>query len=536
MNWKPELDELARREAFAREMGGVDKVKRQHDQGRLTVRERIDRLTDKGSFHEIGAVSGIGEYDSSGELQKLTPANCVFGRARVDGRTVVVVGDDFTVRGGSADASISAKPLMAEEMAHDFRLPIVRIIEGSGGGGSVKTIETKGAANLPGGIGGTRWYRFTTENLSRVPVVALGLGSVAGLGAARLAASHYSIMTKKSAMFVAGPPVVKALGQDLSKEELGGADIQTRAGAVDHAVDTEEEAFACARRFLSYLPSSVYELPPTLPCTDHPERTDEALMNAVPRNRKQVYKMRPIIESVVDKGSFFEVARNFGKPVIVGLARLEGRAVMLLAQRQLSLRRLLDRGCLPEGGALGRLRRDLPFADRLSHGLPRLHDWPRCREGRHDPSRRPRHGRGQPDHGALVHGDPAQRLRRRRRGASAGRPLLDPLRLALGLLGLAPARRRHRSRLPRRHRRGRRFPGEAEGDPGAPQQAALAVPLRRKVLGRGDHRSPEDEVAAVRVRATGGAAAQARAAGEHDDQAVSRAVEGCSRFAAAAMA
>lgn len=312
-------------------MGGVDKVKRQHDQGRLTVRERIDKLIDRDSFHEIGAVAGIGEYDSSGELQKLTPANCVFGRARVDGRTVVVVGDDFTVRGGSADASISAKPLMAEEMAHDFRLPIVRIIEGSGGGGSVKTIETKGAANLPGGIGGTRWYRFTTENLSRVPVVALGLGSVAGLGAARLAASHYSIMTRKSAMFVAGPPVVKALGQDLSKEELGGADIQTRAGAVDHAVDTEEEAFACARRFLSYLPSSVYELPPTLPCTDNPERSEESLMNAVPRNRKQVYKMRPIVEQVVDKGSFFEVAMNFGKPIIVGLARLEGRAVMVLA-------------------------------------------------------------------------------------------------------------------------------------------------------------------------------------------------------------
>lgn len=312
-------------------MGGVDKVKRQHDQGRLTVRERIDKLIDKGSFHEIGAVSGIGEYDSSGDLKKLTPANCVFGRARVDGRTVVVVGDDFTVRGGSADASISAKPMMAEEMAHDFRLPIVRIIEGSGGGGSVKTIETKGAANLPGGIGGTRWYRFTTENLSRVPVVALGLGSVAGLGAARLAASHYSIMTRKSAMFVAGPPVVKALGQDLTKEELGGAEIQTRAGAVDHAVDTEEEAFACARRFLSYLPSSVYELPPTLPCTDNPERGDEALLNAVPRNRKQVYKMRPIVESVVDKGSFFEVGKNFGKPIIVGLARLEGRAVLLLA-------------------------------------------------------------------------------------------------------------------------------------------------------------------------------------------------------------
>ena len=326
-----ELDELARREAFAREMGGVEKVKRQRDQGRLTVRERIDALVDPKSFHEIGAVSGIGEYDEKGELRQLTPANCVFGRARIDGRTVVVVGDDFTVRGGSADASISAKPLMAEEMAHDFRLPIIRIIEGSGGGGSVKTIETKGAANLPGGIGGNRWYRYTTENMARVPVVALGLGSVAGLGAARLAASHYSIMTKTSAMFVAGPPVVKRLGQDLSKQELGGAEIQTRAGAVDHAVDTEEEAFLCARRFLSYLPSSVHELPPTLPCQDDPERSDEQLMKAVPRSRRQVYKMRPIIEAVVDNGSFFEVAQNFGRPVIVGLARLEGRAVLVLA-------------------------------------------------------------------------------------------------------------------------------------------------------------------------------------------------------------
>ncbi len=201
----------------------------------------------------------------------------------------------------------------------------------SGGGGSVKTIETKGAANLPGGIGGNRAYRLVTENLSHVPVVGLGLGSVAGLGAARLASSHYSIMTRDSAMFVAGPPVVKRLGQDLSKQELGGADIQTRAGGVDDAVDTEEEAFARTRHFLSYLPSSVFELPPTLPCTDDAERAEESLMKAVPRNRRQVYKMRPIIEAVVDRGSFFEMASNFGRPMIVGLARIEGRAVFVLA-------------------------------------------------------------------------------------------------------------------------------------------------------------------------------------------------------------
>jgi acetyl-CoA carboxylase carboxyltransferase component len=331
MIWKSELEDLARREAFAREMGGADKVKRQHDQGRLTVRERIDKLIDPGSFHEVGAVSGVGEYDASGELTHLTPANCVFGRGKVDGRPVVVVGDDFTVRGGSADASISAKPLMAEEMAHDFRLPIIRVIEGSGGGGSVKTIETKGAANLPGGVGGTRWYWYTTANLAQVPVVGLGLGSVAGLGAARLASSHYSVMTKNSAMFVAGPPVVARIGATLDKKALGGADIQTRAGGVDHAVETEEEAFACARKFLSYLPSSVYGLPPTTTCTDDPERADARLLNAVPRDRKQVYKMRPIIDAVVDRGSFFEMAANFGRPVITGFARLEGRAVLLLA-------------------------------------------------------------------------------------------------------------------------------------------------------------------------------------------------------------
>jgi acetyl-CoA carboxylase carboxyltransferase component len=331
MTWKPELEDLARREALAARMGGDDKVKRQHDAGRLTVRERIHRLVDAGSFHEVGALSGVGEYDAQGALKQVTPANCVFGRAALDGRPVVVVGDDFTVRGGSADASIGNKPLMAEDMAAELRLPIVRIIEGSGGGGSVKTIETTGASNLPGGVGGTRLFWRTTANLAEVPVVGLGLGSVAGLGAARLASTHFSVMTKASAMFVAGPPVVARLGQALDKQELGGADIQTRSGAVDLAVDTEDEAFAAARRVLSYLPPSVHGLPPVLPNDDDPQRADEMLMSAVPRDRRKVYKMRPIVEAVVDRGSFFEMGRNFGRSIIAGLARLQGHPVLLLA-------------------------------------------------------------------------------------------------------------------------------------------------------------------------------------------------------------
>ena len=331
MPWTPELDDLQRRTALAQLMGGADKVKRQHDAGRLTVRERISRLLDTGSFHEVGALSGIGEYDAQGGLAHVTPANCVFGRGRIAGRPVVVVGDDFTVRGGSADASISNKPLMAEDMAAEFRLPILRIIEGSGGGGSVKTIETKGASNLPGGVGGTRGFYMMTANLAQVPVVGLGLGSVAGLGAARLASTHFSVMTRSSAMFVAGPPLVARLGQALSKQDLGGADIQTASGAIDNVVDTEDQAFEAARRFLSYLPASAHGLPPIIPASDDPERADDKLMRAVPRNRRQVYKMRPIIESVVDQGSFFEMGANFGRSIVAGLARLGGHPVLLLA-------------------------------------------------------------------------------------------------------------------------------------------------------------------------------------------------------------
>src|SRR5262249_44277526 len=157
--------------------------------------------------------------------------------------------------------------------------------EGSGGGGSVKTIETTGRANVPALAG----WEQVVANMGTVPRVALGLGSVAGLGAAHLAAAHYSVMVKDtSALFVAGPPVVERLGQKLTKNELGGWDIQLRAGAVDEAVGTEEEAFACARRFLGYLPSSIHELPPRVTPTDDPGRREPGLATMIPRDPRKV--------------------------------------------------------------------------------------------------------------------------------------------------------------------------------------------------------------------------------------------------------
>ena len=175
---------------------------------------------------------------------------------------------------------------MSEQIAAEFRMPIIRLIEGSGGGGSVKTIETTGRANLPGGLSETTSFDLVANNMGAVPVVALGLGSVAGLGAARLAASHYSVMVKEiSAVFVAGPPVVERLGEPRTKQELGGWEVQVACGAVDHAVDTEEEAFEASRRFLSYLPSSVWDVPPRMRNWDNPERREEFLIAAVPHDR-----------------------------------------------------------------------------------------------------------------------------------------------------------------------------------------------------------------------------------------------------------
>ncbi len=332
IGWQPELDELAERKRRAQEMGGAERVARQHAGGRLTVRERIDQLLDPASFQEIGSIAGKASYDAQGNMTDFLPANGVFGRGLVDGRPVVIFGDDFTVRGGSADASIRNKYQLPEKLAGEYRMPLIRMIEGSGGGGSVKTIETTGHANLPGGIGQSSGLWLCALNMGRVPVVALGLGSVAGLGAARLAASHYSLMVKQnSAVFVAGPPVVDRLGEKRSKLELGGHAVQVPAGTVDDAVDTEAEAFERTRRFLSYLPSSVWALPPRATPTDDPQRREPMLRNAVPCDRHKAYHMRKIIDAVVDRGSFFELGRHFGRAVITGFARLDGWSIAVMA-------------------------------------------------------------------------------------------------------------------------------------------------------------------------------------------------------------
>jgi acetyl-CoA carboxylase carboxyltransferase component len=330
MSWQPEIDELQRRTVLGQAMGGPDKIKRQHDAGKLTVRERIAGLADPGSFQEIGALAGKAEYDAVGNLVAFSPANFVFGYARLDGRRVVIAGDDFTVRGGANDGAIRDKLYTTEKMAGAMRLPLIRLVDGTGGGGSVKNIEIYGHTLLPG-YEGDLW-RFMVDNLETVPIVSLALGSTAGLGAARVASSHYSIMVKgTSQMFVAGPPVVARIGEILEKNELGGSHIHTRNGAVDDEAETEAQAFAMARRFLSYLPSSVYEVAPRGAQVDDPQRMDPWLLEAIPRDRRKVYKMRQIVASIFDRDSFCETGKMWGRAVITGFARLNGWPVAVMA-------------------------------------------------------------------------------------------------------------------------------------------------------------------------------------------------------------
>ncbi|HTN79420.1 MAG TPA: carboxyl transferase domain-containing protein [Acidimicrobiales bacterium] len=336
MTWEPELEELRRRTEMAKEMGGPDKVARQHEFGKLTVRERVERVVDAGSFEEIGTVAGVGQYDEAGDLVAFTPSNFVFGAAEVDGRPVIVSGDDFTVRGGSADASIGAKRNHAEGLALDLRLPHIRLVDGMGGGGSVKTIETLGRTP----ISQMRGWDTVLAHLSVAPSVSLALGSVAGIGAARVATSHYSVIVKDTAqMMIAGPALVDFAmpGPHHDKNELGGSHVHVTNGAIDDEAESEDEAFAMARRFLSYLPTSVDELPPRADCTDDPERRDEVLVSIVPRNPRHVYKMRAIIESIADREadgatSFFEIGRQWGKSIVCGLARFHGWPVALFAE------------------------------------------------------------------------------------------------------------------------------------------------------------------------------------------------------------
>ncbi len=326
MSWRDEVEGIEERRRRAQALGGADAVETHHARGRLTVRERIGRLADPGSFREQGPIAGHGETDEDGHLH-FTPANYVLGLAHLDGRPCVIGGEDFTQRGGSPSPAGLRKSIYAETLAVRMRLPLVRLLEGAGG--SVPRGGGRRARPAGEPVYSPPRFRSIVEALATAPVASAALGAVAGFPAARLVASHFSVMTRDTAQVLIGGPalVQRALGETLTKEELGGARVHARSGVVDNVARDEDDALAQIRRFLSYLPTNVWQRPPVQDCDDDPERREESLLQLVPRDRRVVYDPRRLLAAVLDRDSCFEMTAGFGRSQITALARLAGHPV-----------------------------------------------------------------------------------------------------------------------------------------------------------------------------------------------------------------
>ena len=331
MGWEKQLEEIRKKHAIAKEQGGADSVARHHAKGRLTIRERIDGVLDEDSFSEIGPGAGGVERAEDGTLESFSPANFVLGFGKINKRTCIIGGEDFTLRGGSPNEAGLRKSVYTEELAMQYLIPLIRLHEG--GGGSVTGASGTGGAPVGSPVFHAPRFQSVARTVRSVPVVTAALGAVAGLPAARLVASHFSVMTQEgSQVLVAGPKVVeRALGQSVTKEEMGGSKIHSRNGVVDNLAADEADAFSQIRRFLSYMPRNAWETPPTVTCEDPTERREEDLRTIVSEDRRKVYDMRQIITKVVDKGSVFEITKGYARGQITCLARLSGRVVGIFA-------------------------------------------------------------------------------------------------------------------------------------------------------------------------------------------------------------
>ncbi|WP_234264499.1 acyl-CoA carboxylase subunit beta [Hydrogenophaga sp. NFH-34] len=324
--WAAELTELQTRREQVRAMGGPEALAKFKASGRLNARERIAQLLDGGTFREFGQIAGKGHYTREGAFERLDPTNAITGTGRIEGRKVALHVDDFTIRAGSSEATIADKWIYIERMAHQLRLPLIRLVDSAGG--SVKLLMQLGGTKIPE-------YPTWPANalLDTVPVAAVALGACVGQGAVKVLSSHFSVMVREQAqVMAAGPHVVQqAYGQSIDKNDLGGYKVHRKSALVHNEAVDEADALAQVRHFLSYLPRSVFHLPPAVAPTDDPERADDWLKDAIPRDRRKIYDPRKILDAVLDRGSIFEIGRWQGGSVITALARLNGIPVGVIA-------------------------------------------------------------------------------------------------------------------------------------------------------------------------------------------------------------
>jgi acetyl-CoA carboxylase carboxyltransferase component len=309
---------------------------RQKNAGKLWVRERIEQLFDPGTVHEVGSVSGTVQWKQislqKDEIESFIPSNNVQGLARVEGRKVGFTADDFSLRAGHADGATVEKTIYLEQLCIELRIPIIKLVDGSSGGGSTSTIRKVGFSYVPSMPG----FREVIQQYALgIPNISAILGPAIGLGAARAVACHFSVMAGDiGSLFNAGPHVVaKATFEEgLTASELGGPAIHCTNGTVDNMAPDEKGCFEQIRRFLSYVPDcGQIQLPPVIESQDAVDRDVSSLRTMIPRRRNRAYGMARLIETTVDRGSFFPIGPGWGDTAIVGLARMNGRPIGIIA-------------------------------------------------------------------------------------------------------------------------------------------------------------------------------------------------------------
>ena len=319
---------------------------RQKQAGKLWVRERVEQLLDPGSFREIGSATGTVEWKQLDALREepeaFTPSNNVQGFGKLRGREVVFTADDFSLRAGHADGALWAKTTYLEKLAVALKLPMIKLVDGSSGGGSVSTIRSTGFSYVPPFHG---MDSIMQQLNGGIPNLGAVLGPAIGLGAARVVSCHFSVMAADiGSLFNAGPRVVAGatFEEGLSFADLGGPGVHCANGTIDNLAANETEAFEQLRTVLGYLPNCGTRVPPTSEADDPVDKTCESLRSIIPRRRERMYDSRRLVATVVDENSFFEIGALWGRTAIVGLARLGGKPIGIIANNAEVLSGALD--------------------------------------------------------------------------------------------------------------------------------------------------------------------------------------------------
>jgi acetyl-CoA carboxylase carboxyltransferase component len=312
--------------------GGQDRIDRQHAKGKMTAWERINTLLDADSFHELQPYT----VAHPGDKQAIPGDGVVTGFGTIDGRTVYLFAQDFTVYGGSVSLAHARKITQVQQMAMQNGRPIIGLLDSGGARIQEGVLALQGYGEI---------FKLNAQSSGVIPQISVILGPCAGGAAYSPALTDFIIMADKtSMMFITGPDVVKGVtGEEIDHQGLGGAAVHTSTSGVAHFTAQDEfSAFTQVKLLLSYIPDNNIESAPHLPTQDDPERTHQALNNLVPPDPNIPYDMSQVIENIVDSDSWFEVQAHWAQNVLIGFGRFDGQSVGIVAQQPMVMAGVID--------------------------------------------------------------------------------------------------------------------------------------------------------------------------------------------------